>query len=352
MFESLLDVIRCPLTREKLSLSVISRKKKLFLGNEEDIIWEGILLGGDGSMYPIINGIPRMLIEACVDYEFFLKTHLPDYTARKIKLLSQHWLLLDNVIRNNSHNKKSFSKEWGLFKYNSDKTWNLDSENMLQQFLDETNETKESIKNKFIFDAGCGNGQLNISLAEAGVRSIAMDISDSIVRAFNYNTNPNVSFIQGDVFHPPVEAGRFDVVYCSGVLVATHDPKLGFSCIESCVKTGGKLSVWMYHPRKNFIHNMFNLVRKFSSLLPFRFQYYLYSATLLPLSYLIKKIKGTKQNAREMMIEILDWFSPKYRWEFEPAVLLKWYEKKKYENILITTRNVFGFSIIGTKINS
>src|SRR5438045_4513302 len=117
---------------------------------------------------------------------------------------------------------------------------------------------------------------LNQYIAEAGATVIGMDFSLSIQKANDQNTSKSSFFIQGDVQFPPVAFEYFDIVHCSGVLIHTNNTELSFSCIEPCVKKGGKLSVWLYHPRKNFIHKFFNFTRKFTSRLPARVQYYLY----------------------------------------------------------------------------
>src|SRR5205814_8810167 len=137
-----------------------------------------------------------------------------------------------------------------------------------------------SLQGKLIFDAGCGNGLLNQFVAQCGAVILGMDFSNSIERAYQQNTHPNALFIQGDVQFPPVEFTKFDIVHCSGVLIHTNNTELSFSCIEPCVKPGGKLSVWVYHPRKDVIHNLFNFIRRFTSKLPLKFQYYLYTVTI------------------------------------------------------------------------
>jgi SAM-dependent methyltransferase len=200
-----------------------------------------------------------------------------------------------------------------------------------------------------VFDAGCGNGLLNQLMAEAGITVLGMDLSESIVRAFQHNPHQNAMFIQGDVQYPPVLAGAFDIVHCSGVLICTNNTELSFSCIDPCVKEEGKLSVWLYHPRKNLSHNLSNFLRRFTSKLPVKFQYYLYLFTFFPLSYVLKRLKGNKQNAREMMIDILDWFSPQYRWEHTPKEAENWFLKRNYRQVRITTKDIFGFNIIGIK---
>lgn len=349
MLPEQLEWLRCPVTRKKLTVTVISESEKKLDGSAKKIIHQAVLFGGEGWFYPLIDGIPRLIVEACVDYEDFFRKHMNDYDSRMLLLQNNYGSFLKQVIRNNKHTKQSFSQEWALYNYDTDKTWDLDASGMMQRFLKETDETMESIQGKFLFDAGCGNGKLNIMLAQAGMKNVGMDFSLSIIRAYELNESSNVLFVQGDVKHPPVPFEAFDIVHSSGVLIATRNTELSLSCIDTAVKPGGKISTWSYQPRKDFIHNLFNKVRHVSSKMPVRVQYYVYLFTLLPASFIIKRIKGNKQNVREMMIDILDWFSPQYRWEHTKDEVEVWYRKRNYTHIKVTDNNMWGFNMIGFK---
>lgn len=349
MQQELLPYLRCPISREKLELQIIHTNEKLYNGTSKTYISEGLLLTSD-FCYPIINGIPRLLVETIFEYEDFLQKHLPDFLLRKERILNNYQNLIEKVLKKNSHTKKSFTQEWNLFNYENDTTWNANPTQMLERFLKETDENIESIKGKIILDAGCGNGLLNNLIANAGAIVLGFDFSLSIEKAFEKNDNPNAWFIQADVQFPPVAFDMFDIVHCSGVLIHTNNTELSFSCLSPCVKKSGKLSVWLYHPRKNTIHNIFNFIRNYSSKLPLKLQYYLYLFTLFPLTYIIKKAKGNKQNNREMMIDILDWMTPEFRWEHSHNEAASWFTKRNYQNIKVTTNEVFGFNIIGVKV--
>lgn len=350
MHLSLLKLLRCPVTRTSLKIKVISRTIKRFNGIDEEIINEGVLFAEKDWFYPIIKGIPRLIVEAFQDYEDFLRKHLPDYAPRRSELEEKYHGLIGYVIKKNRHTKQSFSKEWSVFDYDSDKTWNQTKEGMLTRFLAEIDENQNDLPGKLIFDAGCGNGLLNQLVAKKGATIVGMDFSLSVERAFESNDQNSAFFIQGDVQFPPVHFEYFDIVHSSGVLHHTNNTELSFSCIEPCVKQGGKLSVWLYHPRKNFIHHLFNNIRIVTSKLPVTVQYYLYRLTLFPISFVINRLKGSKQNAREIMINILDWFSPKFRWEHEHNEAASWFYKRNYELVKITTSDLFGFNITGNKI--
>jgi ubiquinone/menaquinone biosynthesis C-methylase UbiE/uncharacterized protein YbaR (Trm112 family) len=349
MQESLVKMLRCPITKSKLSLKIITKKNKQLDGNPVEIIDEGILFAENACFYPVVKGIPRLTSEAVLDYNDFLQKNLIDFTERKAAFLHTFGEIIFAAQKKNKRTKKSFTKEWSLFNYDTDKTWDADQQEMLERFYVETDETAESLKNKIVFDAGCGNGLLNILLGKAGITNIGMDFSNSVERAYDLNESSKVHFIQGDVQFPPVQSEMFDVVHSSGVLIATNNTELSFSCIDPLLKKGGKMSVWLYHSRKNFSHNVFNKVRNVTSKLPLGFQYYLYSFTLFPVSYVIKRAKGNKQNSREMMTDILDWFTPQFRWEHTHTEAAAWFYKRSYKNIKITTDTLFGFNIAGVK---
>ena len=316
---------------------------------ESEIICTAILFSESDFFYPVIEGIPRLIVEAYDDYSDFFKRHLTDYSERKILLETKYKALIQKVKSKNGQTKKSFEQEWAQFDYENDKTWDLDSKALLDRFLLETDESRETLSGKWILDAGCGNGQLNTEMAKSGMQVIGMDFSLSVVRAFNLNDQPNAFFVQGDVEFPPFHFNFFDVVHSSGVLIHTQRTELSLSCLEPCVKPGGKLSIWAYKPNQDFIHNFFNRIRCVTSRLPINFQYNLYAVTLLPMSYIVKKIKGNPQNAREMMVDILDWFSPRYRWEHEETEMQSWFCKRNFHQMKVTDLNRWGFNMIGTK---
>lgn len=345
----LLEILRCPVTKSKLTLTVIKEIEQTFEHTLLSTIDQGILFSDTQWFYPIIDGIPRLCVEAFIDYKEFLLIHLPDYIEKAKELEESNKNFIRYILKKNKRTKESFTKEWATYDHKKDKTWDAGDEEMIERFLLETSETLTSINDKIVFDAGCGNGKLNCLLSNKGITNIAMDFSDSIVMAKHFNVSENVHFIQGDVQFPPVAFNYFDIVHSSGVLIHTNNTELSLSCLIPTLKQGGKMSVFLYHPRKDFIHNLFNKIRSITSKLPLGFQYYLYLLTLFPISFCIKRIKGNKQNAREMMVDILDWFTPEFRNEHSHNEVEAWFLKRNFSNIQITTDGMFGFNTIATK---
>jgi SAM-dependent methyltransferase/uncharacterized protein YbaR (Trm112 family) len=345
----LLETLRCPVTKTKLTLKIIKEEIRKFDTVNIPVITEGILFAEKDWFYPIIKSIPRLCIESFIDYKDFFADKMSDYHEKANLLKENYGSFLEIIIKKNKQTKESFAKEWEVFDYKTDKTWNADDTQMLQRFYNETDETAISLKPKFIFDAGCGNGKLNNLLGSAGIKNIGMDFSISIEAADFNNQSANTHFIQGDVQFPAVAFNHFDIVHCSGVLIHTNNTELSFSCLSPTVKENGKLSVWLYHPRKDFIHNLFNALRRITTKLPSFLQQIIYYGMLFPLSFCVKKIKGNKQNSREMLVDILDWFTPEFRHEHTHEEAASWFYKRKYKEIKVTTKEVFGFNIIGVK---
>lgn len=349
MQEALLPLLRCPVTRSVLTLKVIKQTAKVYNSETVVVIEEGILYAAKDWVYPIVKGVPRLTVEAFLDYEKFLSSAENDYGILKENLLKRFGALIKYAVKKNKRTRESFTKEWSVYNYDKDNTWDADDEGMAERFLKETDETWLTLKDKIIFDAGCGNGKLESLIASKCCSIIAMDFANCIENAYTRNMFSNVHFIQGDVQFPPVPFKYFDIVHCSGVLIHTNNAELSFSCIEPTVKETGKLSVWLYHPVTDLVHRLFNAIRSVTSKLPLSFQYYLYLVTIFPLSYCIKKLKGNKQNSREMMLSILDWFTPEFRSEHEHIEAASWFYKRGYNKVSVTTFDKFGFNITGEK---
>ena len=64
MLEKYLSFLVCPVTRSALRLHKISVKTKIFSSGEKEIISEGILFADKDWFYPVIDGVPRLLIES------------------------------------------------------------------------------------------------------------------------------------------------------------------------------------------------------------------------------------------------------------------------------------------------
>ncbi|MCK9612098.1 MAG: methyltransferase domain-containing protein [Bacteroidales bacterium] len=347
---SLLEILRCPLSKTRMKFQLISGFEKTYQNKAVKEIKDGILYSETGLVFPVIDGIPRMLIEAFDDYETWFKEHMEDFWAVKAEIMKKHAGLVNHCIMKNRKTKKSFAFEWSLLNYEKqDKVWHDDAASLENLFFSESLENADTLKNKLIIDVGCGHGLNANAIAKYPDTVVGIDLGKSIENAYKFNFRENVWLLQADLQYLPFENNTFDLLLSGGVIHHTTNTELSFCNIETVLKPQGKICLWLYHPVKDFFHNFFVHLRKITSKMPVRMQFLFYLFHIFPFTYSIKKLKGRKLNWREEMIDLMDSLSPAYRFEHTHDEAASWLLKKGYADVKITTETRFGFSIIGTK---
>jgi ubiquinone/menaquinone biosynthesis C-methylase UbiE len=102
-----------------------------------------------------------------------------------------------------------------------------------------------------IAEVGCGTGQMSLYLARADRKVIALDLSSAALAlaaaaARRYGSR-QVRFIECDLARLPLRDGAFDVVYCSGVLHHTTEPRAAFASVARAAKPGGHVVIGLYN---------------------------------------------------------------------------------------------------------
>jgi SAM-dependent methyltransferase len=102
-----------------------------------------------------------------------------------------------------------------------------------------------------ILEIGCGTGQMSLYLARAGRQVIGADLTRASLQlgaaaAMRFGVQ-GVQFVETDLHRPGLRAGAFDVVYCSGVLHHTPDPRRAFAHLLPLVRPGGMLVIGLYN---------------------------------------------------------------------------------------------------------
>jgi len=98
MNPELLTILRCPVTRSTLRLEVIEKA-----GNGS--IQKGILYAEQDWFYPIIDQVPRLLVEAFLDHSDFFQQHMPQYADKAKRLQQVHSDLINLVIKKKQAHK-------------------------------------------------------------------------------------------------------------------------------------------------------------------------------------------------------------------------------------------------------
>jgi SAM-dependent methyltransferase len=102
-----------------------------------------------------------------------------------------------------------------------------------------------------ILEVGCGTGQMSLFLASAERRVVGADITRASLalgaaaaRRFGVTS---VQFVETDLHNPGLRTGAFDVVYTSGVLHHTSNPRQSFEAILPLLRPGGTIVIGLYN---------------------------------------------------------------------------------------------------------
>lgn len=349
MHQSLLAHLRCPLTKEPLTLDIISSKEKVMDGLPVQVIDTGILSCASGMIYPVTDGVPHLLLESFLDNEAFLRQHLTDFSLRKKNILQRHGKVIFDARRRNAVTKKSYSLQWRLMESREKvNIWSYDVETYKKLLFSELGVQETDIGDKKVLDVGCGHGRASRLLSNSRLM-IGMDMSMSVLHLEKMNDRSNCHYIQADLLHLPFAAGYFDMVYSSGVLQMTVSTKKAFDTVSRVVAGNGRFCVWLYHKYENRVQNWMLNLRKVTRHLPLHLQYWLYLCTLMPVHKMVSWWKGTNRHWREIMVNLMDVLSPQYRHEHTADEAEAWFEQHGFHDVSITTRNDYGFSMVGIR---
>ena len=105
--------------------------------------------------------------------------------------------------------------------------------------------------NARILEMGCGTGQMSLYLARADRLVIGADLTRTSLElaaaaAHRFKLD-RVLFVETDLHRPGLRAGSFDVVYSSGVLHHTPNPRAAFASIAQLARPGGMIVLGVYN---------------------------------------------------------------------------------------------------------
>lgn len=210
----------------------------------QDHIWEGLLYANGRPVYPIIDGIPRLL------NGYWLKNCLADHPRfvqtwhKQLGDLAEENSIFNETNPETQQIKKatanSFGKEWKHF----DKLLDCYQQNHRDYFKPHG---PEFFNGKTGLDAGCGMGRHVYWAARYGAEMVAVDLSQAVDVAFrNLQDYPNVHVAQADIYDLPFAKSRFDFVESIGVVHHLPDPEEALKLLAGLVRAGGCLFVYLY----------------------------------------------------------------------------------------------------------
>lgn len=117
-----------------------------------------------------------------------------------------------------------------------------------------------------VVEVGCGTGQMSLFLSRANRLIIGADLTRaSLLLAEDARERfgiDRVLFLETDLRSPGLRPGAFDVVYSSGVLHHTPDPRASFAALAELARPGGMVVLGLYNRYARLPHRMRRLAAR------------------------------------------------------------------------------------------
>jgi SAM-dependent methyltransferase/uncharacterized protein YbaR (Trm112 family) len=206
----------------------------------DDEIWEGLLDCSCGEVFPIIQGVPRMLMGHLREQ---LWQSYPSFFARHGARLPAGWLPATRPSeeqRDAVRTQRSFGFEWQRFSMMRPE-WEQNFWSYMAP------KQPEFLRGKRILDAGCGMGRHLYHASCHGSEVIGIDFSCAVDAARRNTADlPNAHVVQADLMSLPFRKETFDFIYSLGVLHHLPDPAGVFHCLLDYLRPGGETRIYVY----------------------------------------------------------------------------------------------------------
>ena len=111
-----------------------------------------------------------------------------------------------------------------------------------------------------VLEAGCGTGQLSITLSRSGRKIHSIDLSKgSLIEAKNFINKNNIKSVQlyrMNIFNLCFPKNYFDIIISNGVLHHTYNAKLAFNRLAEHLKPNGLIIIGLYHKYGRIVQNI------------------------------------------------------------------------------------------------
>ena len=328
--DKLLETLRCPGCRASLS------------HNGE----ERLICSRCDVSYPIVDGIPRLLLPS-----------MRDALLGEGSALGTDGTQAETALR--------FGYEWHRFPEMYDE-WE-------RQFLDYMQpHAADFFPGKKILDAGCGNGRFAYYAGKYGAEVWAIDLGPAVEVAQKNTQARNVHVVQADLHNPPFDLESFDFIYSIGVLHHLPDPEAAFQNLLRFLKPGGTVQIYLYwkperRPIKAVMLSGVSAARRLTTRLPHSAVHALaYPTAALVFMFLVwpyrilKNVPGLSRLAEELPMkqyanlpfrvcvnDQLDRFSAPIENRYTRADVLDWLARASLESASVGEN--FGWIATGRK---
>lgn len=153
----------------------------------------------------------------------------------------------------------------------------------------------ERMEGQLILEAGSGAGLFTEILCTTGAEVWSFDDSSAVeANRANNGHNANLKLFRANIYDIDFP-GRFDKVFCFGVLQHTPDPKAAFMSLARQVKPGGELAVDFYAFRLTGLLHWKYILRPITKRMRKETLYSVVSAVvpkLMPLATFLHRVAG------------------------------------------------------------
>jgi SAM-dependent methyltransferase len=201
-------------------------------------IEEGLLRCDCEESFPIIGGIPRMLMGEVREQ---LHQDYPDFFSANVRRLPSSLLPApEERLTVARKTQESFGYEWTQFSAIRPE-WEENYWGYMARL------SPDFFQGKTILDAGCGMGRHLYYTGQYGQEVFGVDFSRAVdVARHNTKHLPNVHVIQADLLRLPFKPRVFDFIYSLGVLHHIPESEEALSSLVSRIALGGELRIYVY----------------------------------------------------------------------------------------------------------
>jgi ubiquinone/menaquinone biosynthesis C-methylase UbiE/uncharacterized protein YbaR (Trm112 family) len=358
MWKRFLHVLRCPLCKGELELSVftetrvqiaaehqaLARARGLLTDDFDHAVEAGILLcHGCTVRFPISHRLPVLLPYTTALHHEFAR----EFASDLANLTVQYPFPSRAPVPGERFVLSSFSTEW--LEYDFDGViWEMGYEDHERRFLAEVGFYGLTGRTNTFLEVGCGIG-VTTEMAQKNFRcdGVGVDLSLAALRAATrYAANPFLHFVQASVFYLPFADASFDTVYSRGVLHHTYSTRDAFESMVRHCRPGGTTYLWVYGPRsiddnlfRHGIHVVEKIVRPLLSrqaspwvsrvvLAPFALGYVAFNR--------LRRFSDPSiqpYNFRRALHAARDRFTPEYAHRHDSGQVMAWFRAAGFEQV-------------------
>jgi len=278
-----------------------------------------------GEVYPIVEGIPRLLVEQISPFREEIRRgrrlleklhHAGDTRSSEEAGLCEDWIHVMD------HNRQSYSCQWDEFVY-QDRIWEYDEETRLNSIREEFEiEDVEPVAGSRYLDGACGPAVPAISVARFGLEVFAFDLSDSVGHARQFmreSRRPQhglVHLVQASLEAPPFAPGLFDYIYSGGAIHFTPDVRESVLRMGALMKPSGS-RIYLWTGRKSRLMSTYKLLHLAVAPVPVKWRRPIFALGTIP--FIVANTLGRwiwdehqfpRRTFREHLVTVIDSVGP------------------------------------------